>query len=766
MNTLWSNKKLKKAFATATLAAFAAAGVALPAVPAYAADSTHITEAQKAQFSDSSWIQKQAQKEKDMEAKFQAGNYTAEAPYVEVDPYGNNPLSALVMFKTKDATKVSVTVEVPADKSGAYDAESTFSFNFDEYTTTHYVPVYALYDGQNTVTLTVTDKAGKTETYSVAVTAKVPDVYNVSANTIAMDKKSSTMKDGLNFVSYVFAGDAKVVAYDFNGNYRAIMTNAGQSKIYDLKNGHLAFEDNNVLHGLYYTSSFIEMDMMGKVYQKYLVNGIHHEFIKLENGNWLVDAELPNANTTEDYFVELDNKSGNIVRDWWLKDSMKMNKYEANPYYSYNKEDWAHVNSFVQIPGEDAIWYSARQNDGMYLLNLSTNKIDAIIAEDDADYADEIRNKRLTPVITQKDGSIISVDDWWKNNKELNPSGAAIDWHNPDDPYFQIENVPFEYTYGQHAVSLLPNGDIFVFDNGDGRSKDPDKMITGNDENVARNVMLNSTKGSKEYNEALATNYSRAVVYHYDLQKGTVEQLWQYGKERGMELYSMYICDVDYLGPDHYLIDFGGAREGFKDLSVLKENPMAAFTGGNPYARVIELYKGEVVSEMNVATNCYRAERLNPYFGTTGEYELNKVQGVQKGELLMDRAVLPGADTDAVKMKIGHAEYFTYNGSVDMDTAPYIDKNDRTMIPVRFAGKAIGAKTEWNADAKTVTVTEGDNKVVFTIGSNEMVVNGETQTIDTAAVIKDNRTMLPLRAAAEAIGATVSYDNGTITITK
>ena len=63
MNTLWSNKKLKKAFATATLAAFAAAGVALPAVPAYAADSTHITEAQKAQFSDSSWIQKQAQEE-------------------------------------------------------------------------------------------------------------------------------------------------------------------------------------------------------------------------------------------------------------------------------------------------------------------------------------------------------------------------------------------------------------------------------------------------------------------------------------------------------------------------------------------------------------------------------------------------------------------------------------------------------------------------------------------------------------------------------
>ncbi len=750
---IWSTEKLKKTFAAATLAAFVVGGAVLPAAPAYAADATHITKEQQVKYSDSSWIKEQADREKKMAQTFQAGEYTAAAPYVVVDPYGNNPLSALVMFKTKAETKVSVKVEIPADKSGAYDAESTFSFDFNDYTKEHYVPVYALFDGENTVTMTVTDKAGQAETYSVKMTAKVPEGFNVTANTISMDKGNPAMVGGLNFVSYVFSDTTKVVGYDFNGNFRVVFTNSGQSRIAALPNGHLAYEDNNVLHGLYYTSGFIETDMMGKVYQKYLVNGIHHEFIQLANGNWLVDAELPNATTTEDYFVELDQETGSIVRDWWLKDSMGMKKFVANPYYDYNAEDWAHVNSFVQIPGQDAIIFSARQNDGLYKLNLATNEIDWVMAENDADYTADFSAKRLTPVITQADGSVITVDEWWKTNKELNPTGAAIDWSDPKDPYFAIDNVPFEYTYGQHAVSLLPNGDIFVFDNGDGRSKDASKMISPADESAARAVLRTAEPGSAAYKEAMATNYSRAVIYRYDEKAGTVEQLWQYGKERGMELYSMYICDVDYIGPNHYLINFGGPRMGDK------------MTEGS-YSRIIELLDNKVINEFNVNTNCYRAERLSPYYGTKGEYELNKVQGVQKGELLMERAVLPGADTNKVTMKIGEKEYTTYNGGASMDTAPYLDSSSRTMIPVRYAGRALGASVVWDADAQTVTVKAGDNTAVFTIGSNEMVVNGETKTIDTAAVIQDGRTMLPLRAAAEALGATVNYADGVITINK
>lgn len=58
------------------------------------------------------------------------------------------------------------------------------------------------------------------------------------------------MVGGLNFVSYVFSDTTKVVGYDFNGNFRVVFTNSGQSRIAALPNGHLAYEDNNVLHGI------------------------------------------------------------------------------------------------------------------------------------------------------------------------------------------------------------------------------------------------------------------------------------------------------------------------------------------------------------------------------------------------------------------------------------------------------------------------------------------------------------------------------------
>lgn len=739
----------RKLLAVAVMGAFSAT---MMVFPAFAAEpETHITAEQQAQYSDDSWIQEQTDKEAAMAQELKAGDYTPENPYIEVDPYGNNPLAALVMFKTDEATKVSVEVQTPADKSGDYDEESTFGFDFDEYTTEHFIPVYALYAGDNIVKMTVTDKSGNSTTYDVAITTTVPADYNITANTMTLDKGNKNIMNGVTFVSYVFPNTGKIVAYDFNGNLRVIFPHSGMGKILDLKNGHIAYEDGNRLHGAYYMTGFYEADMMGKIYQHYLVTGIHHEFIQLENGNWLVDAERPDGATTEDYFVELDEKTGDIVRDWWLKDSMDMTNYVANPYYDYNNIDWAHVNSFVQVPDEDAIIYSARQNDGLYKLNLSTNEIEWIMAEDDPDYTADFSAKRLTPVITQDDGSVITVDEWWKNNKELNPSGAAIDWSNPDDPYFQIDNVPFEYTYGQHAVSLLPNGDIFVFDNGDGRSKDADKMITPDEELAAYETMKTADPSSQEYQDALHTNYSRAVIYHYDEKAGTVEQVWSYGKDRGMELYSNYICDVDYIGPNHYIIDFGGASTGGGMMS------------GNGYARVIEIYNDKVINEMNVNTNCYRAERLDPYYGTTGEYELNKVQGVQKGSLLLERVQFNDL---RIKMNVNDTS-FTVNGeNKTTDTAPYINTDNRTMVPLRTIGEMTGATVNWDNNTRTATVTSGDTDVVFTIGEKTLTVNGQEVAIDTEAVIKNDRTMIPLRAISEALGASVLYEYGTITIDK
>ncbi len=99
-----------------------------------------------------------------------------------------------------------------------------------------------------------------------------------------------------------------------------------------------------------------------------------------------------------------------------------------------------------------------------------------------------------------------------------------------------------------------------------------------------------------------------------------------------------------------------------------------------------------------------------------------------------------------------------------MDVAPVI-VNDRTMVPVRFIAEALGGVADWNGDTQTAYITYNGSLVEVPIQSSTIHVNGEAVTIDTPSQIINDRTMIPLRAVAEGLGLDVSYDNDTRTIT-
>jgi hypothetical protein len=95
-----------------------------------------------------------------------------------------------------------------------------------------------------------------------------------------------------------------------------------------------------------------------------------------------------------------------------------------------------------------------------------------------------------------------------------------------------------------------------------------------------------------------------------------------------------------------------------------------------------------------------------------------------------------------------------------MDVEPYV-KDGRTYIPVRYLAYSLGVAEDdikWSQQDQTVTITLNDTVVILTIGNNVMLVNGEKVTMDVAPEIVDNRTMLPARWVAEALGATVEWD--------
>lgn len=96
--------------------------------------------------------------------------------------------------------------------------------------------------------------------------------------------------------------------------------------------------------------------------------------------------------------------------------------------------------------------------------------------------------------------------------------------------------------------------------------------------------------------------------------------------------------------------------------------------------------------------------------------------------------------------------------------APFVDSNNRTQVPLRAAMEAMGAKVDWDGDVRTAVVSKGSVTVRVPIGAEFVWINGEKKTNDTAALIKDSRTYLPIRIVAEALGADVGWDGNTKTV--
>lgn len=97
------------------------------------------------------------------------------------------------------------------------------------------------------------------------------------------------------------------------------------------------------------------------------------------------------------------------------------------------------------------------------------------------------------------------------------------------------------------------------------------------------------------------------------------------------------------------------------------------------------------------------------------------------------------------------------------DAQPYVDENNRTLVPVRFVSETMGATVDWRDSENTAVIAKGTTTVNVTIGLTDLAVikDGVTSTVimDTKAVLKDSRTYVPVRYVAEALGAWVGYSD-------
>ncbi len=117
-----------------------------------------------------------------------------------------------------------------------------------------------------------------------------------------------------------------------------------------------------------------------------------------------------------------------------------------------------------------------------------------------------------------------------------------------------------------------------------------------------------------------------------------------------------------------------------------------------------------------------------------------------------------------IELKAGEKEFKINDSSQNMDVAPFISEG-RVLVPVRFISEALNANVLWEGSTKNVTVIKERDWIDLWPEERMMVVNGKSFSLDQPPRIYQGRTMLPLRAVAEALDLKVQWDPVTRKIT-
>jgi len=427
--------------------------------------------------------------------------FTIPADSIKLNPTGNAPLSALVHFNTTIAGHTKITV---VGKNGAAsDIVQTF-IDSGKY---HSIPILGLYAAYvNTIKIDVIDSKNDTAKSTISISTGPLTSSNLP-NYIHTDVVDITnMESGLNLVSS-FSGypNPPNLPYmvDSYGDIRWCLDFSNNSQLshlfYDcginrLQDGNFRFVDQ-------YTETIYEVDVLGKIVNTWSMGGyvFNHDLYEKPNGNFLVNCSKPGSThtngtaTVEDYIIEIDRKSGNIITTWDLKQSL--NEYRQT--LNNDPADWLHENGLLYDASDNTIILSGRVQ-GVFKLTYDYH-VKWVLSNHRGwgknRWGEDLNQYLLTPL----DSVGNKITDTTVLNGWVNGAG-------------------FEWNWYQHSPQIIPNGDLMIFDNGQ-----------------TRNFNNNTT------------HYSRAVEYKINETNMTVQQVWAYGKARGGDTYSQIISSVKYL---------------------------------------------------------------------------------------------------------------------------------------------------------------------------------------------------------------------------
>lgn len=506
-----------------------------------------------------------------------------------VNPYGIAPLTAII--KNGGYVLEDVSVEIVPKENGQKIAYTVSKRNL----LTHGgIPIFGLYaDYLNEVKVSYTrihngKKEKINETYKIFTAPLYNEVAGIDMQKstfftdVKVKKLDPKFKDRLYFVNNIVEKSGvgtKVVwnnpmggALEWNYYPRNfIIDTTGEvrwymlpGKIYDLETIYQAGvmmgfkqNDNDGRLSFGYGQRYAKYDILGhKSFNRRLpsnYNDFSHSMDDADNGHFFIRAASSNlkradgkhVRTVRDVIVEVD-ENGNVVDEWRLFDildpyrdavllsldqgavclnidaSMAGQTMSSEELAALDDNDqfgdilgsgpgrnWVHVNSVDYDPVDDSIILSSRHQSA--IIKIGRDKKVKWILGASKGWNDELSKALLTPVDS-------------KGNKiNCNEKGVCKDTN-------------FDFTWTQHTAFKIDeksNGDIIyvgAFDNGDGRGMEQPALPS--------------------------MKYSRMVVYKIDQKNMTVEQVWEWGKDRGNELYSPVTSLTEYQADKDSIVGY------------------------------------------------------------------------------------------------------------------------------------------------------------------------------------------------------------------
>lgn len=501
-------------------------------------------------------INQQEKIDTQIRAEVESGYYSLENPLIILDPYSQSPLTALICFTTDAPTSVSIHVE-------GEDSFTEVNHTFSEITTQHVIPIYGLYpDKLNPVTVSMFDESGTFLASQVLEIQTEPLPDFLESLMILPETFEDGYQEGINFLY-----ENGKLAFDKEGSIRWYFGDQTflMTSDYTYSNGKfILVKGDSYSLG---TVIFYELDKLGKITKLlYAPYGNHHEISHKDNGNLLLAGANTVGEAKEDFIYELDITTGNVVNTLDFKDILQ----RTRPAWGFdslglsNRTDWMHLNSIDYDASDETVIVSSNYQSAVIKVDWPSGDIHWILGNHN-DWNPRLQQSLLTPI------------------------GDAFEWQ-----------------YNQHAAEILPDYDnnpdtidILLFDNGTTR--------------YAQNLELQRQIRNHEIVEP--EPYSRMVHYRIHEVTMEVEQIWQYGKERGTQLYSNERSDADLLENGNIL---GMFLHNQPDHSKVSSPTLVEVTKESTLIWEAELFSNSATGQIWE----YRAERLPFYFENDGEHDI------------------------------------------------------------------------------------------------------------------------------------------------